>query len=45
MIKRNKERKCWTTSIDRIKTVRKEFQNIKKNIKKENFLNTSNQRP
>lgn len=45
MIKRDKERECWTTGIDRISAVRNEFEVIKNKIGKENFIDTTNQTP
>lgn len=45
MVKRDKEREYWTTGIDRISAVRTEFEAIKDNIGKENFVDTTNQIP
>ena len=45
MVKRDKERECWTTGIDRISTVCDEFKGIKGEIGKENFIDTTNQTP
>ncbi len=44
-VKRDKERECWTTGSERIKTVRKEFEKIKNKLGKENFVDTSEQTP
>lgn len=44
-VKRDWDRKCWTTGIGRILTVRKEFESIKKYIGKENFINSTKQTP
>ncbi|MFA6254716.1 MAG: AAA family ATPase [Patescibacteria group bacterium] len=43
MIKRDKERECWTTGVDRITAVRAEFEAIKDVIGKENFIDTTGQ--
>ena len=43
MIKRDKERECWTTGIERISAVRAEFEAIKDMIGKENFIDTTGQ--
>jgi len=45
MIKRDIKRKCWTTGIERIESVSKEFKKIKNKIGKETFLDTSFQTP
>jgi adenylate kinase family enzyme len=45
MIKRDKERECWTTGIDRISAVRAEFETIKKVIGEDNFIDTTSQTP
>lgn len=45
MVKRDKERECWTTGIDRITTVRAEFEAIKDLIGKDNFIDTTGQTP
>ena len=42
-IRRDKTRKCWTIGIDRIQAVRKEFVDMKDELGKENFIDTSNQ--
>ena len=43
MVKRDKERECWTTGIDRISAVRAEFEAIKDVIGKDNFIDTTGQ--
>ena len=45
MVKRDKERECWTTGIDRISAVRNEFKTIEDEIGKENFIDTTSQTP
>tara|TARA_Y100000310_G_C20616440_1_gene780896 strand:+ start:875 stop:1408 length:534 start_codon:yes stop_codon:yes gene_type:complete len=45
LITRDKDRECWTTGIERIKAVRKEFQAIRSKIGKDKFIDTSNQTP
>ncbi|MDD5590020.1 MAG: AAA family ATPase [Candidatus Portnoybacteria bacterium] len=45
MIRRDKERACWTTGEERISTVRKEFENIRKFIGKKNFIDSTGQKP
>ncbi len=42
MIKRDWDRECWTTGVDRIISVRKEFEDLKKYIGKKNYINSSN---
>lgn len=44
-VKRDWDRKCWTTGIGRILAVRKEFESMKKYIGKENFINSTKQTP
>jgi adenylate kinase family enzyme len=44
-IKRDKGRACWTTGIDRISSVRAEFETVKEMIGEESFLNTTGQTP
>jgi adenylate kinase family enzyme len=43
MVKRDKERECWTTGIERISSVSAEFEAIKDVIGKNNFINTTGQ--
>lgn len=43
MVKRDKERECWTTGIDRISAVRAEFEAIKDVIGKDSFIDTTGQ--
>lgn len=45
IIKRDKERECWTTGPNRIKTVHTEFENIKDKIGKDSFIDTTGQTP
>lgn len=45
MVKRDKERECWTTGIDRISAVRAEFEAIKNVIGEDNFIDTTGQTP
>lgn len=42
-IKRDKERECWTTGVERILAVRDEFESMKKYIGKENYIDTTGQ--
>ena len=44
-IKRDKERECWTTRIERIEAVRAEFEAIKDAVGKDNFIDTTGQTP
>ncbi|MFA6428289.1 MAG: AAA family ATPase [Candidatus Buchananbacteria bacterium] len=43
IVKRDKERECWTAGIDRISTVRAEFGAIADIIGKDNFIDTTGQ--
>ncbi|PIY96104.1 MAG: hypothetical protein COY66_05110 [Candidatus Kerfeldbacteria bacterium CG_4_10_14_0_8_um_filter_42_10] len=43
MIKRDKERECWTTGIDRISAVSAELEAIKDVIGRDNFIDTTGQ--
>ncbi len=43
MIKRDKERECWTTGVERISAVRAEFEDLKDAIGEENYLDTTNE--
>lgn len=45
IIKRDKERKCWTTGQERIEAVCNEFENLKELIGAENYIDTTNQLP
>ena len=45
IVVRNKERKCWTTGVDRIKSVYYEFEKLKDKIGEECYFNTSGQTP
>ena len=45
MIKRDKERECWTTGIERIGAVRAEFEAIGEAVGKDNFIDTTGQTP
>jgi adenylate kinase family enzyme len=45
LIKRDKDRKCWTTGVDRIEAVHEEFNSIKDKIGAGNFIDTSDQTP
>lgn len=45
IIKRDRERECWTTGIDRISSVYNEFEAIKDKIGGNNYINTTNQTP
>ncbi|MFH0769921.1 MAG: AAA family ATPase [Candidatus Peregrinibacteria bacterium] len=45
LIKRDRDRECWTTGPDRIAAVYKEFESAKKSIGAENYLDTSAQTP
>jgi adenylylsulfate kinase-like enzyme len=45
MIKRDANRKCWTTGVYRIKSVRKEFEKLKDKIGKKSFIDTSGRSP
>lgn len=45
MVKRDEERECWTTGIDRISTVCAEFEAIKDVIGKDSFIDTTGQTP
>ncbi|MFA5076795.1 MAG: AAA family ATPase [Patescibacteria group bacterium] len=45
MIKRDKERECWTTGVDRIAAVYAEFEAIKAVIGGDSFINTTGQTP
>lgn len=42
---RDKERACWTTGAERIRSVKKEFESIKNKLGEESFINTSGQSP
>ena len=41
IIKRDKERQCWTTGEDRINTVYKDFEDLRPEIGEENYLDTT----
>lgn len=41
IIKRDEERKCWTTGVERISSVHAEFENIKNVIGPNNFIDTT----
>lgn len=43
VIKRDKERECWTTGEERINAVYKEFEDLKPEIGEENYLDTTRQ--
>jgi len=43
--KRDKERECWTTGIDRISAVRAEFEGMRNVIGKDCFIDTTGQTP
>jgi len=43
MIKRDKERECWTTGVDRILSVYAEFEGIKKVLGDEHYIDTTGQ--
>jgi len=45
MVKRDKDRECWTTGIDRILTVHSEFEAVKDVLGKDNFIDTTGQTP
>lgn len=45
VIKRDKERDCWTTGTERIKFVYSEFESIKDKIGIKNFIDTSGKTP
>lgn len=45
MVKRDRERSCWTTGVARILTVRAEFKAIQDVVGKENFIDTTGQTP
>lgn len=45
MIKRDKERECWTTGIERISAVRAEFEAIREAVGRNNFIDTTGQTP
>ncbi|MDD5290047.1 MAG: AAA family ATPase [Patescibacteria group bacterium] len=45
MVKRDRERECWTTGINRISAVRNEFERMKEMVDKDNFINTTGQTP
>src|SRR3989344_9498744 len=45
MVKRDKERECWTTGINRISAVCAELEAIKNAVGKENFIDTTGQTP
>jgi len=45
MVKRDKERECWTTGSERISAVRAEFEAIKDAIGKDNFIYTTGLTP
>ena len=45
MIKRDKERKCWTTGTLRIVAVRAEFEAIRDAVGRNNFIDTTGQTP
>lgn len=45
MVKRDKERECWTTGADRISAVRAEFESIRDMIRKDYFIDTTGQTP
>ncbi|HLC70199.1 MAG TPA: AAA family ATPase [Patescibacteria group bacterium] len=45
MIKRDEERECWTTGVERIAAVRAEFEGIKDTIGEENYLDTTRETP
>lgn len=43
MVKRDKERGCWTTGVGRITSVRAEFSALKRVIGKDNYIDTTDQ--
>jgi adenylate kinase family enzyme len=45
LVKRDKERKCWTTGSERINEVRAEFEKIKNDLGEKNYLDTSDETP
>lgn len=45
IIKRDKERECWTTGAERINAVRDEFESIKSKIGEDNFIDTTGETP
>jgi len=45
LVKRDRNRECWTTGIDRIDAVHKEFDSLKDEIGNEHFLDTTGQIP
>ena len=45
IMKRDKDRECWTTGPDRIAAVYREFEEVKDVIGAEHFLNTSSHIP
>ena len=42
-VKRDLERECWTTGVNRIKSVRCELEKIRDEVGSENFIDTSGQ--
>jgi len=45
LIKRDKNRECWTTGSERIATVYKEFEKIKDVLGKDCYIDTTNETP
>jgi len=45
MIKRDKERECWTTGVERITEVREDFEKLRGAIGNDNFIDTTGQTP
>jgi len=45
LVKRDKDRECWTTGIDRIAIVYSEFEGIREEIGKNCFIDTTGQTP
>ncbi|MBU2235973.1 AAA family ATPase [Patescibacteria group bacterium] len=43
LVTRDKERNCWTTGVERINSVRKEFNNLRNKVGNEKFIDTSGQ--
>jgi len=43
LIKRDKNRECWTTGSERITAVRREFERIKNALNKDYYIDTSNE--
>lgn len=45
IIKRDQKRECWTTGVDRIRAIRKDFERLKEEIGQNNYIDTSSQTP